>query len=66
MVNFFAALRLCPRGVKDVHDMLVSLVPQCWMPLHISYCNLPVKGWQALRSNDHVCEVFCLWTSRVL
>lgn len=25
MVNFFAALRLCPRGVKDVHDMLVRI-----------------------------------------
>ena len=25
MVNFFAAVRLCPRGVKDVHDMLVCV-----------------------------------------
>ena len=31
MVNFFAALRLCPRGVKDVHDMLVSPAPQRWV-----------------------------------
>lgn len=29
MVNFFAALRLCPKGVKDVHDMLVRIPPTC-------------------------------------
>lgn len=27
MVNFFAALHLCPKGVKDVHDMLVRYLP---------------------------------------
>ena len=27
MVNFFAALHLCPKGVKDVHDMLVCIFP---------------------------------------
>ncbi|KAL3156964.1 hypothetical protein ABBQ38_001222 [Trebouxia sp. C0009 RCD-2024] len=25
MVNFFAALHLCPKGVKDVHDMLINV-----------------------------------------
>ncbi len=31
IVNFMSAIRLCPAGVKDVHDMLVRKLYACWL-----------------------------------
>ena len=33
VVNFMSAIRLCPAGVKDVHDMLVGLKLCCVVTL---------------------------------